>query len=144
MIKPRFLHDAVLLLALTTPACSSGGSPPPPPPPPSPAGDMSTNGSPDLSAVPRIVSVVPGSVPRNATTTITVKGYGLGLDQSQPGIWDFGACTIGSYTYVPVDPDTCKIDLQVGALNAGTSCDLTLSKNGKPLASLKAAFTISP
>lgn len=137
-------HFALAALAFGILACSSGGVPEPPPPPPPPA-DMAAQAGPDLAQGPRIVSVAPNSVPRNATTTITVKGIGLPFDQSLPGTWDFGACAIGSYGYTPVDPGTCKIDLQVGALNVGTACDLTINKNGKPLApTFKAAFTIAP
>lgn len=146
MMKSRhFLASVALVIGLGL-GCSAGGGPPdPPPPPPPPPADMAGPAGPDLAAGPRIVSVSPQSVPRNATTTITVKAVGLPLDQSLPGTWDFGACAIGSYGYTPVDASTCKIELQVGALNAGTSCDLTLSKNGKPLApTFKAAFAIVP
>jgi hypothetical protein len=106
---------------------------------------MAGPAGPDLAQGPRIVSVAPQSVPRNSTTTITVKGSGLGLDRSQPGIWDFGACAISAYTYAPVDADTARLELQVGALNAGTVCDLTLKPQGSGLpVTYKAAFTITP
>lgn len=135
-MKKLFPCIAAMLLFACSPT-PPPSVPPPPPPPPPPVVDMAA------SPAPRIVSVSPTTVKINADTKLSVVGSGLHLDQSVPGIWSFGVCQINTYTYAPVDADNGSLLLQVPGLNPGP-CDLTLSKNGQVLATLKAAFTLSP
>lgn len=135
-MKKLFPCVAAILLFACSPT-PPPSVPPPPPPPPPPVVDMA------VSPAPRIVSVTPTTVKINADTKISIVGSGLSLDQSQPGIWSFGVCQINAYTYTPVDINNGSLLLQVPGLNPGP-CDLTLTKNGQVLATLKAAFTLVP
>lgn len=100
-------------------------------------------GAPDLVLAPAIVSVAPTSAKIGALTTLTIKGNGQ-ANFSPEGIWDFGTCSINSYTYTPIDANSGKLELDLPANTPAGTCDLVHHRKDGAVLTLKAAFSIVP
>lgn len=129
-----------ILFALFLAACTSA-SPAPDMNPADAAVDAAAQ-APDLAPVPMLLSASPSVVSSGTTPGITVTGNdAAALDKQQGNLWNFGACSVASYTYAPVDAAHCVLQPQIPQNAPPASCDLMLHRPDGVLV-LKAAFTI--